>query len=49
MIIIIEQNEYTMRHDWVGKVIQWEVCKKFRLDHTNKWYMHKTESVPDIT
>ena len=23
-----------------GKVIHWEMCKKFKFDHTNKWYMH---------
>ena len=23
------------RHDWVGKVIHWEMCKKFKFDHTN--------------
>ena len=28
-----------MRHDWVGKVIHWEMCKKFKFDHTSKWYM----------
>ena len=33
------QKEYKMRHDWVGKVIHWEMCKKFKIDHTNKWYM----------
>ena len=34
------QKEYKARHDWVGKVIHWEMCKKFRFDHTNQWYMH---------
>ena len=28
-----------MRHDWVIKVIHWEICKKFKFDHTNKWYI----------
>ena len=23
-----------------GKVIHWEMCKKFRFDHANKWYIH---------
>ena len=36
----LEQKEYKAKHDWVGKVIHWEMCKKFRFDHTNKWYMH---------
>ena len=33
------------RHDWVGKVIHWELYKKLKFDHTNKWYMHNQESV----
>ena len=39
------QREYKTRHDWVGKVIHLEFCKKFKFDHTNKWYMHNTKSV----
>ena len=27
------------------KVIHWELCKKFKFDYTNKWYMHIPESV----
>ena len=34
----LAQKEYKARHDWVGKVIHWEMCKKF--DDTNKWYLH---------
>ena len=34
------QKEYKTRHDWVGKVIHWEMCKKFKFNDTNKWYMH---------
>ena len=26
-------------------VIHKELCKKFRFDHTNKWYMHNPESI----
>ena len=29
----------------MGKVIHWELCKKFEFDHMNKWYMHKPASV----
>ena len=39
------QKEYKTRYDWVGKVIHWEMCKKFKFDNTNKWYMHKPASV----
>ena len=31
----IAQKEYKTRH---GK--NWEMCKKFKFYHTNKWYMH---------
>ena len=41
----LAQNEYKTRHDWFGKVIHWEWCKKFKLDHSNKWFMHNPESV----
>ena len=30
-------REYKARH---GKVVNWEMCRKFQFDHTNKWYMH---------
>ncbi len=33
------------RHDWVGKVIHWEMGRKFQFDHTNKWYMHNPAPV----
>ena len=36
----LELRKYKARHDWVGKVIHWEMCKKCKFDHTNKWYMH---------
>ena len=34
------QKEYKARHDWVGKVIHWEMCKKFRYI-----YMHNPAPV----
>ena len=41
----LAQKEYKTRHDWVGKVIHWEMCKKFKFDHTNKWYLHNPAPV----
>ena len=29
----------------MGKVINWEMRKKLKFDHTNKWYMHNPASV----
>ena len=40
----LAQKEYKTRHDWGSKVIHWELCKKFKSDHTNKWYMHNPTS-----
>ena len=33
--IKLARKEYKTRHDWVGKVIHWEICHKFH--DTNKW------------
>ena len=41
----ISTEKYKTRHNWVGKVIHWELCKKLNFDHTNKWYMHNQESL----
>ena len=41
----LAQREYKARHDWVGKVIHWKMCKTFKFDHTNKWYMHNPAPV----
>ena len=41
----LAQKEYKIRHDWVGKVIHWELCKKFKFDPTNKWYVHNPAAV----
>ena len=41
----LAQKEYKTRHGYVGEVIHWEMCKKFKFDHTNKWYMHNPATV----
>ena len=43
----LAQKEYKTRHDWVGKMIHWELYKKFRFDHMYKWYMHNPASVQE--
>ena len=43
----LAQKEYKARHDWVGKVIHWEMCEKFQFDHSNKWYMHNPAPVQE--
>ena len=41
----LAQKEYKTRHNSVGKMIQSEVFKRFKFDHTTKWYIQKPESV----
>ncbi len=41
----LAQKVYKTRHDWIGKVVNWEMCKKFKFHHTNKWYMHNPTPV----
>ena len=41
----ISTKEYKTTHNWVGKVIHWELCKKFKFSHTNKWYIHNPAAV----
>ncbi len=41
------QKEYKTRHNWVGKVIHWELCKKFKFDQKKKWYLHNPESIQE--
>ena len=41
----LAEKEYKVRHSWVGKEIHWELYKKLKFDHTNKWYIHNPEYV----
>ena len=41
----LAQKECKVCHDWVRKMILWEMCKKFKFDHANKWYMHNPAHV----
>ena len=41
----LAQKEYNTKHDWVGKVIHMELCKKLKFYLTNKQFMHNPESV----
>ena len=41
----LAQKEHKSRPDWVGKVINWEMCKQFKFDHTNKSFVHNTAPI----
>ena len=37
----LAEKEYKSRYDRVRKVIRWELCKKFKFDHSAKLYCTK--------
>ena len=41
------QKEYKRRHGNVAKKIHWDICKKNRLEHSEKWYEHVPERVAE--
>ena len=43
----LAQKDFKARHDWMGKVIHLEMCKKFKFDHANKWYMHNLATIQE--
>ena len=34
--------------DWVGMVIDRKLCKRLEFNHTDKWNMHRLESVSEV-
>ena len=40
----LAQKVYKTRHEWVRKVIHWELWNSFRFGHTEKWCMHVLEN-----
>ena len=40
-------KECKSRYDWVGKLILWELCKRLKTDHADKYYMYKQESIQE--
>ena len=41
----LTQKKYKTRHDWVGKVIHSELCKRLKFAQADDWYMLEPESV----
>ena len=40
------QKEYKTRHDWIGKVVHWELYQKLKSDPTTKLYKYKPKIRP---
>ena len=43
----LAQKEYKRGHDWVGKRIHWEVCRKKGIKLKPKWYGHQPEAMQE--
>ena len=43
----LKQMDQRIRKLMTIKVIHWELCKKFKFDHTNKWYIHNPAPVSE--
>ena len=41
----LAQEEYKSRHNWLGKMFHWELCKQLKFHYTNKWYTHQPKTV----
>ena len=37
----LAQSSYKQRHDKVAIKVHWELCKKYRIECSDKWYNHK--------
>ena len=43
----LAQTEYKKRHDVVGRVIHWELCKEYGVECSDKWYEHSPKSIKE--
>ena len=44
---ILAQREYERRHDCVGRKIHWELCRKYGLAASERWYEHQPDTVAE--
>ena len=42
---ILAQREYKKRHDRMGLRVYWELCKKYGMQHSHRWYEETPEAV----
>ena len=43
----LAQNQYKMRHDTVARAVHWNLCKKYQLPCSNRWYEHQSQPVTE--
>ena len=44
----LAQNQYKKRHDTVARAVHWNLCKKYQMPCSNKWYEHQPQPVTEI-
>ena len=43
----LAQNQYKKRHDTVARAVHWNLCKKYQMPCSNKWYEHQPQPVTE--
>ena len=43
----LAQTEYKKKHDVVGRVIHWELCKEYGVECSDKWHEHSPKSIEE--
>ena len=43
----LAQNQYKKRYDTVARAVHWNLCKKFQLPCSNRWYEHQLQPVTE--
>ena len=43
----LAQNQYKKRHDTVARALHWNLCKKYQMPCSNKWYEHQPQPVTE--
>ena len=41
----IAQTDYKERHDKIASMLHWNLCRKYNLPTTDKWWEHKVDKV----
>ena len=43
----LAQNQYKKRHDKGARAVHWNLCKKYQMPCSNKWYEHQPQRVTE--
>ena len=43
----LAQNQYMKRHNTMARAVNWNLCKKYQMPCSNKWYEHQPQPVTE--